>query len=86
LLLGLTEKEKNEGYFTNLNDGIKINSFNVVDGIAKIDFSRELDENMAGSCRVTAARAQIIDTLKQFSDISDVIISVNGRTEDVLQP
>ena len=34
----------------------------------------------------TARQSQIETTLKQFSNVKSVIISINGRTEDILQP
>jgi len=45
-----------------------------------------LEFQVGGSCRVSAIRAEIIQTLKQFSTIKEVIISINNRTEDILQP
>jgi len=45
-----------------------------------------LQYQVGGSCRVSAIRAQIIETLKQFSTVKNVVISINGRTEDILQP
>jgi len=41
---------------------------------------------VAGSCRVGAIRAQIEETLKQFPTVQNVIISVNGNTENILEP
>ena len=73
-------------YFNNINRGVKINSLVIESGVAKVDFSEELDKNVAGSCRVTAIRSQIEKTLKQFSTVKSVVISINGRTEDILQP
>jgi hypothetical protein len=35
---------------------------------------------------VAAISAQIRETLKQFSTVKGVIISIDGRTEDILQP
>jgi len=35
---------------------------------------------------VAAIRAQIRETLKQFPTVDEVIISIDGRTEDILQP
>jgi len=35
---------------------------------------------------VTAIRAQITETLKQFPTVENVVISIDGRTEDILQP
>lgn len=86
LLKGPTEKEKSDGYFTNINTGVKVQSLIIENGVAKIDFDERLEYQVGGSCRVAAIRAQITETLKQFSTVSDVIISVNGRTEDILQP
>jgi spore germination protein GerM len=50
------------------------------------DFNERLEYQVGGSCRVSAIRAQISETLKQFPTIKDVIILINGRKEDVLQP
>ena len=58
----------------------------IADETAKVDFDETMEKGMGGSCRVSAIRAQITETLKQFSTVKDVIISVNGRTEDILQP
>lgn len=86
LLLGTTASEKEAGYFTSLNTNIKIQSLNIESGLAQIDFSEELGTAVGGSCRVGAIRAQIAETLRQFSSVQEVIISINGRTEDILQP
>lgn len=87
LLAGPTEKERlREGFFTNLNPGVKIQSLVIENKTAKVDFNEQLEFQVGGSCRVTAIRAQIIETLKQFSTVNDVVISINGRTEDILQP
>jgi len=86
LLKGLTTEEKEAGYFTSINEGVKINGLIIVDGTAKIDFDENLERLVGGSCRVEAIRQQIIQTLMQFSSIKKVIISIDGRTEDILQP
>ena len=86
LLRGPTEKEKEKGFFTNINLGVKIQKLTIENGIAKVDFDEQMEFQMGGSCRVTAIRAQIIQTLKQFPTIKDVVISVDGRAEDILQP
>lgn len=86
LLKGPTEKEKSENFFTSINSGVKIQSLSIENGTAKVDFDKQLEFQVGGSCRVSAIRAQIIETLKQFSTIEDVIISIDGRTEDILQP
>ena len=86
LLKGPTDKEKKERYFTSINGGVIIQKLTIENGIARVDFSDELEFQVGGSCRVAAIRAQIIETLKQFPSVSEVIISINKRTEDILQP
>jgi hypothetical protein len=86
LLKGPNQAEKNAGYFTSINAGVKIQSLTISNGVAKVDFDEQLEYQIGGSCKVSAIRAQITQTLKQFSTVESVIISINGRTEDILQP
>ena len=86
LLKGASEKEKIEGFFTSINPGVKIQSLVIENGTAKVDFDEQLEFQVGGSCRVAAIRAQITQTLKQFPTVNSVIISIDGRTEDILQP
>ena len=86
LLKGPTSSEKDNNFFTSINFGVKIQSLVIKDGIAKVDFDEQLEYQVGGSCRVSAIRAQITQTLKQFSTVKEVIISINGRIEDILQP
>lgn len=86
LLKGPTNAEKNAGYQTIINPGVKINSLTIDNGVAKVDFNAALQAGVAGSCKVTMIRAQITNTLKQFSTVKSVLISINGNSEDILQP
>lgn len=86
LLKGPTNTEKNAGFFTSINLGVKIQSLIIENGTAKVDFDEQLEYQVGGSCRVSAIRAQITETLKQFPTVKNVVISINGRTEDILQP
>ena len=86
LLKGPTEQEKSQGFFTSINSNVQIQSLVIENNTAKIDFSEDLEAQVGGSCRVSAIRAQITETLKQFASVKNVIISINGRTEDILQP
>ena len=86
LLKGPTTWEKEEGFLTNINNDVKIQKLVIENGIAKIDFNEQLEFQVGGSCRVAAIRSQITETLKQFSSVKEVIISINGRIEDILQP
>jgi len=85
LIKGPVQGEVVDGYQTNLNQGIKVNSLKIQNGLAEADFSEEL-ETTGGSCRVSAIRSQITETLKQFPTVNEVKISINGRSEDILQP
>ena len=86
LLRGATQEEIKQGFVSNIGLGVRIQSLNIENGVAKIDFNERLEFQVGGSCRVTAIRAQITKTLKQFPTVDSVIISINGRTEDILQP
>ena len=86
LIKGPTDKEKQDGYSTTVDYETKIQSLVVDDkGIAKVDFNESFEPN-GGSCYVSILRHQVTETLKQFSTIKDVVISIDGRTEDILQP
>jgi len=86
LLKGPSDAEKSQGYYTNINPGVKIQKMTIENGVAKADFDETLETAVGGSCRVSAIRVQITETLKQFPTVQSVIISINGRTEDILQP
>lgn len=87
LLKGPTAAEQFDGYVTNINEGVQINSLVIENnGVAKVDFSDEMQKEVGGACRVTAIRAQIVETLNQFPTVKSVVISVNGNSEDILQP
>jgi len=86
LLKGPTEAETNQGFFTSINPGVKIQSLAIENGTAKVDFDEQLQNAVGGSCKVSSIRAEITETLKQFSSVKNVLISINGETETILQP
>ncbi len=86
LIKGLTQEDKDDAYFTDINSDVKILGLSIEDGVARVDFSKELEEGVAGSCKVESIRAQIEETLKQFDNINSVVISVEGEVEGILQP
>ncbi|MCX6791279.1 MAG: GerMN domain-containing protein [Candidatus Gribaldobacteria bacterium] len=71
---------------SSINYGTKVQSLTIVDGVAKVDFNSKIEEGVGGACKVTAIRSQITETLKQFFAVTQVIISVNGKIEGILQP
>ncbi|HLN18608.1 MAG TPA: GerMN domain-containing protein [Patescibacteria group bacterium] len=86
LLRGVTEEEKEGGYFTNINSDVKLNSISVAYGVAKVDFSSELGEGVGGACRTSAIISQITQTLQQFPTVKSVVISIDGKSDAILQP
>lgn len=88
LLKGPTQAEKDQGYYTSINDGVNLQSLKIglETGTAWADFNDQLGYQVGGSCRVSAIRAQIEQTLLQWPDVKKIVISINGRTEDILQP
>ncbi|MFA6918120.1 MAG: Gmad2 immunoglobulin-like domain-containing protein [Candidatus Gracilibacteria bacterium] len=86
LLKGVSATEKAKGFVTQLNEGIQIQKLVIKNGVASIDFNQALQEKVGGSCRVATIRSQITQTLKQFSSVQSVIISIDGESETILQP
>lgn len=87
LLQGPTEKDKEDGYFTNIPDNVKVNKIEKTGITARVDFNKDIQNGVGGSCRVSAIRAQIVRTVLAFDrSIRSVIISVEGDSESALQP
>ena len=86
LLSEPTDAERAQGFFTSINTGTKIQKISIVNGVATADFNEVLNEGVAGSCRVQAIRSQITETLKQFPEIKEIIISADGDSQNILQP
>ncbi|HQB18652.1 MAG: Sporulation and spore germination [Parcubacteria group bacterium ADurb.Bin247] len=84
LIKGLTEEEIDLGLFSSINPETKLNNIDILDGTAFVDFDENLD--VSGSAMVLAVRNQIEQTLLNFPNINNVIISINGETEEILQP
>lgn len=86
LLKGVSEEEKESGYFTSLNEGVLLQKFEIKDKVAYTDFNSSFNEKMGGSCRIQNIKSQIEITLNSLPDIDSVVISVNGETEGILEP
>lgn len=86
LLKGPTEEEKEQGYFSSIQEGTELNGLSIQHGVAFVDFNEKLDEGIGGSCRVSSIRSQIEQTLKQFPTVKEVQIYIGERIDDVLQP
>ncbi len=86
LLSGPTTEEEEDGLSTAIPEGTELIDIDIADGVATVNFSEELHQDVAGSAWVTNIRDQIEQTLMQFETVDDVVISINGETEDILQP
>ena len=76
----------NGGISTAIPEGVTLKGITVENGIARADFDGKLQEGVADSARVTAIRQQIEMTLLQFDTVQEVIITINGTSEGILQP
>ena len=85
LLEGPRGEELDADYMSSIPRGVWLNSLKIEDGVASADFSKELSAT-AGSCNVLAIRTQIEKTLLQFPAVKSVKISVEGKTEGILEP
>lgn len=87
LLKGPSTDESTAGYGTAIPSGTELLSISIEGGVATAEFSSALDANVAGSCNVSTIRAQIEQTLKQFTSVTSVVILVDGEAAaEVLQP
>jgi hypothetical protein len=86
LLKGPNPSEVDRGLSTAIAEGVELNNIYIEDRVVYADFNETLDEGVAGSAWVTSIRSQIEKTLNQFETVDEVVISVNGETEDILQP
>ncbi|MBN1483260.1 MAG: GerMN domain-containing protein [Chloroflexia bacterium] len=68
-------------------DRVELRSLEITDqGIAVVDFSREMLAYGGGSMRVTVIRQQVEKTLEQFPHIEAVSILIGGEQEGILEP
>lgn len=86
---GVNEEEMKAGFVTNLPEKekeVKVQKIEIKEDKAYVDFNQALQEDVSGACRVAAIKSQIIETLKQFPNIKDVVISIDGKTMGILKP
>ncbi len=84
LIKGPSRIEQTAGYISSIPQTAKLNTVTIEKNNIIVDFVN-LDIP-GGSCSVTAARAQITETIKALTQIEHVTISIQGETKDILQP
>lgn len=80
LIHGLSPKESDAGYATALPGFLRMPRIAISQGTATVDFSQDAKDLLSDACRLKAFRAQVEQTLYQFSNISGVAVSVDGNT------
>jgi hypothetical protein len=65
---------------------VTLRNLTIVDGVATADFSQEMRAYGGGSLRVRLLADQITQTLKQFPSVQQVVLAVEGQTEEEFQP
>ncbi len=87
LLAGPSQKERELGYFSAISEGVKINQLDISGKTARVDFSEEiLNMETGATCEKTLIKTQITETLKQFSTVEDVIITIGGKAGQLESP
>src|SRR5450830_120362 len=88
LLKGPTESEKQQGLFSPIPEGTRLNSYAVEGDTAKVDFSGELLKFGGGSAAVRGITAEINKTvLANDPRAGTVEVTIDGQpAEEVLQP
>ena len=85
LIKGLTGEDIAQGFQTSIDPNTTINSLSIVNGVASVDFSKELNNKNVGLCAGQFIESQITETLMQFPTVRKVIITVEGKG-DIVQP
>ncbi|MFZ4500426.1 MAG: GerMN domain-containing protein [Minisyncoccia bacterium] len=85
LIKGLTGEDIAQGFQTSIVPNTTINSLSIVNGVASVDFSKELNNKNVGLCAGQFIESQITQTLLQFPTVKKVIITVEGKG-DIVQP
>ena len=86
LIAGPTKSETEIGFYSMINPETKLQFVRTEGRTIYVDFSNELQEGIAGSASVLFIRSQIEKTGRQIPGITEVVISIEGETEEILQP
>ena len=86
LTKGPNQKEKDTGMSSSIPAETKVNKISIQNNVLYVDFNQKLQEGVGGSCRVGAIIAQLTNTFKNLGYFENVVISIDNKTEDILQP
>lgn len=85
LIAGPTAEEKMRGAASPFPAGSRVESINLRDGVATVDFNERL-RNVGGSCRAQMIRAAVTRTLRELPAIDKIVITAAGSEALALQP
>jgi len=88
LLEPLSAAEKEQGFVSTVPSGTILKYLKLDDsGAMSVNLSGTISQ-AAGSCAVTAIKAQIKDTIMQFAAVKSVVICIDGNCDEsrILQP
>ena len=85
LLTGPSRADLAAGYTTDIPLGSRLNSLRIENGVAYADFNA-VTEGVSGQCSDALRRAQISQTLMQFPSVSTVVISIDGKSNNIFVP
>lgn len=86
LLKGPSKLEEKTSYYTSLPENIPDPEIIINEDKIQLDFTEALQDRVGGSCRVNHIYRQLTKTVKQVSGKEDIVISIDGQTQDILQP
>lgn len=83
LIEGLTQQEITDGFVTTVPKECKLNFIQIKNEKAIIDFK---PFHIAGSCATAAFTAQVKETVLAMPQVREVQITIQGKSEGILQP
>lgn len=78
LIKGPTEAEYAVDYISKLSMAGHINKVNIRNGVAYADLPASIISSDKTACELKTAKAQIVQTLKQFSSVQNVLVTLDG--------
>jgi len=83
LFEGTSIKEEEQGLHTDISPEFTINNLTINKGIATVVLHHDLELLGHSACEVATIKAQITKTLEQFTNIDEVVITVNNKTNNL---
>lgn len=84
LLKGPNLQEKTSGYSTVIPRNVQLKKAAIVNGLAHLDFSKELANYGGGTATVQTIIGQIVYTATEFKEIKKVKFFIEGKDEEIV--